>query len=470
MDRLRIGLWAIAAALGAIIAARWALGPYAVAGIPVNVPLNPEGIFALLVTALLANAIPTEPRASVSGRTPNLAATAAAAVTLAALWPALQVTFLSDDFILIRQAQAFTASTLLPLFTTAGGDGFFRPLGYLSFDLNGIFAGTDPRSWHLSALLLHAVNAGLVALLAARFGASNLSAFLAGALFALHGTHLEAVVWIAGRFDLLAVLFTLAALLFFGRNTAAAMLCTLAALWSKEAAFVLPGFLTLLAWHERQSLRSTLPFWGLTAAAFLYRWMLLGGIGGYQVATGESAFFSLKLATTAKAIFVRLWTSLYFPLNWSQDPSLLTGLMACAYIAALLCLAWRARPTPALRLALAALAISILPPLHLLGGAADLSGGRLLYLPSVWFCLLLAFAVSSLKRRTASIITAILLAFHFVALQHDLPFWQQASEQVRSICQQAAQKGVVPAEPPRAIEGVPALANGITECMDTARR
>ena len=43
---------------------------------------------------------------------------------------------------------------------------------------------------------------------------------------------------------------------------------------------------------------------------------------------------------------------------------------------------------------LAALAVSILPPLHLLGGAADLSGGRLLYLPSIWFCLLLAFAVA----------------------------------------------------------------------------
>ena len=464
---MRIGVWAIAALLGGIIAARWLTGPFTFLGIPVNVPLNPEGIFALLITALLATTLRTKPRASVIGRAPQLLA---AALALTALYPALQTYFLSDDFILVKQAHDFTTSTLIPLFTTPGGDGFFRPLGYLSFDLNAFFAGSDPRWWHLSALLLHALNAALVAKLATRLGASNFIAFLAGALFALHGTHLEAVVWIAGRFDLLAVLFMLATLLLFGRNTPAARLCALTALWSKEAAYVLPALLTLLAWHERKSLRATLPFWAITAAAFLYRWILLGGIGGYQESSGESAFYSLKFATTAKAVFVRLWTSLYFPLNWSHDPSLLTGLIACAYIGALLWLALRARPSPTMRLALAALVVSILPPLHLLGGAADLSGGRLLYLPSVWFCLLVAFAVSGLNRRNATSVTALLLTFHFAALRHDLPFWQRASEQVRAICQEAVQTGVRPTDPPRAIEGVPALANGIDECIEAAPR
>ena len=50
---LRI-LWTIAAALGAVIAARWLLGPFSLGGIAVNVPLNPEGVFGLLVVLLLA--------------------------------------------------------------------------------------------------------------------------------------------------------------------------------------------------------------------------------------------------------------------------------------------------------------------------------------------------------------------------------------------------------------------------------
>jgi hypothetical protein len=126
----------------------------------------------------------------------------------------------------------------------------------------------------------------------------------------------------------------------------------------------------------------------------------------------------------------------------------------------------RARPAPALRLAVAGLAVSILPPLHLLGGAADLSGGRLLYLPSVWFCLALAFAVTGLKQWQASAIAAILLAFHFAALRHDLPFWERAGDRVRSIC---AQPGP-PSELPRSIDGVPALANGFSDCVAAANR
>lgn len=429
------------------------LGPFALLGIAVNAPLNPEGVFGALVTGMLLvrrgdTSVPSSDRKG---------AVYAVLIALVALYPAGRVGLLSDDFILVSQAQSFTLSTLVPLFTSAGGDGFFRPLGYLSFDLNALTGG-----WHWVSLGIHAANAGLVALLAARLGGSGLVAFLAGTLFALHGTHLEAAVWIAGRFDLLAVLFALGALLLFGRNTAGALACTLAALWSKEAAFVLPGLVSLLAWHEGKAQRTTLPYWTLTGAAFLYRWVLLGGIGGYTAESGGAAFFSLKLASTAKAVFVRVWTSLYFPLNWSKEPSLLTGLVAVAYIAALLWVAWRCRPAAALRVAFAGLILCILPPLHLLGGAADLSGGRLLYLPSVWFCLMLAFAVAGMERRV--VIAAVLLAFHFAALRHDLPFWQRASDQVQAICESGA------VNPPRAIDGVPALANGFSECASAANR
>jgi hypothetical protein len=457
LGKLRIALWVASGAIGAIVAARWLLGPFSALGVAVNTPLNPEGVFGLLVTGLLVWKTPqSRDREGADKRT----IAAVAALALIALWPALDVGFLSDDFILVKQARDFTSSTLVPLFTTAGGDGFFRPLGYLSFDLNVLAAGSDPRWWHLSALLLHTINAALVALLATRLGLSQLAALLAGALFALHGTHLEAAVWIAGRFDLLAAMFTLAALLLFGRNTPAALAFTLAALWSKEAAFVLPALITLLAWHEKKPLRASVPFWIVTAGAFLYRSILLGGMGGYSTESGESAFFSLKLQTTAKAVFVRLWTSLYFPLNWSQEPARLTSLLVCAYIGALLWLAWRATPAPALRISLLGLAVSILPPLHLLGGAADLSGGRLLYIPSIWFCLILASATSNLDRRAAVAITAILLSFHLAAVRHDLPFWQRAGDQVRTLCEQPTP----PAELPRAIEGVPALANGFAEC------
>jgi hypothetical protein len=308
------------------------------------------------------------------------------------------------------------------------------------------------------------VNSALVALLARRLGAAQLAALAAGVLFALHGTHLEAAVWVAGRFDLLATLFTLGALLCFGRNTAAAIACAVAALLSKEAAYVLPGVLGMLAWRERRGSRSLIPFLALTAAAFVYRWVLLGGIGGYRDADGGASFFALRFAGVMKILFARLWTSLYFPINWSAEPGIFLGLLGIAYIAALLWLAWRAQPGRGVRMALGMLLLSILPALHLLGGAADLSGGRLLYLLSVFFCVMLGLALDGLERRRAIAVAGVVLAFHAAALAHDFPFWHATGERVREICATGSD------DPPRMLDGVPALANGYEQCKSSSKR
>lgn len=447
-------VWSAAVCLGVIIAARWLFGPFEIFGIPVHAPLNVEGAFGAMIVFLLAAQRPTVEPATLPPRR-LWPAWATFGVALLALFPALSVYFLSDDFIIVRGANAATPANLAHAWTHAGGDGFFRPLGYISFALDAAWARFDPLWWHLSSILLHAANAALVAILAMRWRMPALAAFAAGAIFALHGTHLEAAVWIAGRFDLLATFFTLAALLLYGRNTILAILAAAAALCSKEAAFVLPLLLVVMARYEKRPLSTTAPFFGLAAAIFAYRWFLLGGIGGYRDAAGEPSVLGLKVATTAKVIFARLWTSLFFPLNWSQDPALLIGVLAALYTASLVWIARKPEPRPTLRWSLAALGIAILPPLHLLGGAADLSGGRLLYLPSVFFCLFLA---SVIPQRVAAI--AIVLAFFAITLHHDLNFWQAASRRVAAICVNPP-----PLPWPGRIDGVPALANGVEECV-----
>jgi hypothetical protein len=462
----RVLVWCVAAICGAISVARFLIGPFGILGIAVNSPLNPEGVFGALVTFLIA----TRPRSSGVGEgSAPWPVFAAAGVAVVALHSALYVYFLSDDFIIVNQARSWTSANLAPLFTSAGGDGFFRPLGYLSFVLDSKVGGTNPVWWHFTTLMLHMANSGMVALLAARWGLSVLPASAAGMLFALHGTHLESAVWVAGRFDLLATFFVLATLLLFGRNTTAAIVCSFAALCSKESAYVLPGLIALMAWHEKRGWRSTIPYFVVTGIAFVYRWILLGGIGGYREQSGAQSFYSLKLATTAKVVFARLWTSLYFPINWTTDPARWTGWLALAYVATLLCLALRARPAAAIRLGLLSLVLAILPPLHLLGGAADLSGGRLLYLPSVFFCLMLAASTDNLSWRGSLVTSVALLTFHGAALLHDLPFWHAVGDRVEAICTTAAENGTTIIEPPKAIYGVPALANGSTECVDFAR-
>lgn len=89
---------------------------------------------------------------------------------------------------------------------------YFRPLVLLSFIAENSVAGIDARLFHLTNLLLHALNSFLVVLLAQKLwpepapaeeGSRSWTAVLAGLLYGLHPALLEGVAFISSRFDLL---------------------------------------------------------------------------------------------------------------------------------------------------------------------------------------------------------------------------------------------------------------------------
>lgn len=99
------------------------------------------------------------------------------------------------------------------------GTTYFRPLVLLSFVLQFQALGSSPGVSHSINLALFIFNTGLVywiALkIASRFDAERdlsiapLSAGIAATLYALHPAQVEAVAWVAGRFDLLVSTFAL---------------------------------------------------------------------------------------------------------------------------------------------------------------------------------------------------------------------------------------------------------------------
>jgi hypothetical protein len=212
-----------------------------------------------------------------------------ALLSVAAFWRASHIYFLSDDFVIVDMAQAIQGN--YSMFTHGGGDGFFRPVGYVSLAWTWPWAGLDPIRWHWVGLVLHIVNCWLVYSLALAIGLSRMGAWFASALFALHGAHPEAVVWIAGRFDVLATSFVLLALVAFvkfwhrpsillGVTTGLAMVL---GVLSKESAYALPLMMLVFVasqpgrWSRR--LRLVAPFFLLAAGLFAYRWVMQGGIG-----------------------------------------------------------------------------------------------------------------------------------------------------------------------------------------------
>lgn len=89
---------------------------------------------------------------------------------------------------------------------------YWQPLTWLSFMLDAQLFGPSARAAHSVNILLHAANSALVFAVFRRMTGHVWSSVLVGALFAVHPMHVESVVWIAERKDVLAMFFALLAL------------------------------------------------------------------------------------------------------------------------------------------------------------------------------------------------------------------------------------------------------------------
>ncbi len=155
---------------------------------------------------------------------------------------------------------------------------FYRPLVILSFALDWRLWEGSPLGFHLTNLVIHLGCVSLVFLLARKWGARPLPASLAAALFGVLPRLSEAVAWISGRTDLLAVFFVLGALLIHGRGASrrwSAALLLLLGLLAKEVAvagLVAIAILELLEWRSARERagRLALRWLPLMAAALVY--------------------------------------------------------------------------------------------------------------------------------------------------------------------------------------------------------
>ena len=178
-----------------------------------------------------------------------------AAIAAAAQIPGLAGPLLWDDLFLVRPNGLYTSAAHLreALSAPLGNMTYYwRPLATTSLLLDSLLHGTgDAWGYRLTNLLLHAAASAGACVLLARLLSSRIAAVLAALAWALHPVNVETVTWISARFDLLAGLFGLAALLAATSRTekpaalAACGLATLAACLSKESAFVLPVVLAL---------------------------------------------------------------------------------------------------------------------------------------------------------------------------------------------------------------------------------
>ena len=144
-----------------------------------------------------------------------------ALLTITLYWPATSHDFsIYDDEMYVKDNTHVTSGLRLANARWAFGTdyaGNWHPVTWLSHMLDCQLFGLNARGHHLTSLLLHALNAGLVFLLLNQMTGAAWRSLAVAALFALHPLRVESVAWVAERKDVLSGFFGLLALMAYAR-------------------------------------------------------------------------------------------------------------------------------------------------------------------------------------------------------------------------------------------------------------
>lgn len=311
----------------------------------------------------------------------------------------------------------------------------YRPLTVLTFAVNQWLAPGQAWLFHAVNVAVHAVVTVLVFFLARVLTRSDRLASIAGALFAVHPVHTEAVTSLVGRAELLAAMFGVGALVAVANATVAAAprrrrvlewlglgLFALA-LCSKESALTVAVLVPMVRvtarrqrlgrglWSEATSL-DWVPY-ALVAGVFVAaRFRVVTALPAYDLQPLDNVLafvpWHVRLAT-ALAVIWEYFGLLLLPIVLSADysynqvavvqawwdPRLLGGL--ALLLAATVAL--RRSRRPALRFAVIFPFVALALTANVLLPIGTVKAERLLYLPSVGFVLLLALTAGDLARR-----------------------------------------------------------------------
>jgi len=385
--------------------------------------------------------------------------------------------FICDDFDHLNLIRHPFMQSMWPQITKGQLDGstfiFYRPLGFLSLFLDYRLWHNWAAGYHLTNLLLHLLCVAGLYFLCKQLGLRNESCTVAALVFAVLPVNVQAVTWIACRFDQMATTLGVWSVAFAARFRrtrqltcyCVALLCMVLAIMSKESAYVIPVSLLaleLIPVKEPTSRRSLAQRFGplLGYAAFvlallLHRFRTFGGLGGYRIFDGKVIAKSDPLVSVA-GIFLRAPGGTLFGYNWFQPHNWTLALAAGATAAVFLTLCLLAEisvfSSRIVWFSLLWVFVAAVPVhFYLWDPDPGLTYSRALYLGSIGASILvgLLFGQTFRGRRVSFAWTLALTVFLFVGVQHNLKAWRFVSGVSRAVLAHLDQK--VPDPPPSAI-------------------
>jgi len=303
--------------------------------------------------------------------------------------------------------------------------GLYRPLSIFTYALDYRLWALQAVGYHLTNLLLHAGVSLIVLLIAIETVGSPVAATVAAAIFAVHPVHTEAVSSIVGRAEVLATLFFLLAFRALRLRAApgptlmgatAGAVFYLLGLLSKETAVTLPAILAVDDWIGRHDAGRT-PERRVVIARYaavgfaLALYLLLRHVAINEPAKQWPGWLDAtawQRVITASRVLAEYLGLFVFPRTLSADywktdvhvaTSLLDGpvLLSLALWLAIAVIAWKLRRESPLILGLAWFFITIAPASNVFFASGIGKAERILYLPSVGLCLVVAWGCARLE-------------------------------------------------------------------------
>lgn len=396
--------------------------------------------------------------------------------------------FVSEDFEHLATARLPVLPTLTQLlFRGQLGVRFLRPVGFATIFIDYHLWHEWPVGYHLTNLTIHlATIAGLYCFCIC-LGTGTEIAVCAALIYAVMPIHAEPIAWMGARFDLLCACLTVWAAAFYvkfrtgGSRAAhlASLACFFLAVLSKENGFVLPLLLIMAEWLllPNRRLRAVLAMSASAVGLFVYRWLVLGGIGGYIDPGGRPITFDIG-ARTFEGLLVRAPAQMLLGYNWFQPPIGGIRIVAAATAAVFLVSALSSQLGRTQRkrilFSFAWILLAILPAHPLVLIDASLMNSRVLHLGSLGLAILVAQVLCGIPDRLVRWgATGLLAGLLALGSLHNLGAWRWTSELSRNFLLELQSLDPAPQERtryvfhslPKAVRGVYVLRAGLTDAI-----
>ena len=334
--------------------------------------------------------------------------------------------------------------------------GNYHPLTLLSLGLDDLIWGKNPWGWHLSNLILHCLNTGLLFLLARKLGASAWIALITAVCWTSLPVLTEAIAWVSSRKDLLYSFFALLSLLFFSKHTESkivnkntyyliSLILFLFACLSKAMAVMMPLWIIILFYRKeitskeyQQVAKKMVPFLGISILTGILALLAQQEAGAVQQGLG-----SIKQPALASISMVQLLQHTLIPFNLSpfypypeEQYFWIQALISILILVILMAGAVKLFSTrPGILIGIMLFLFAILPVSQIIPVGIALTADRYAYLASAGLILMILPEIAQWVPRTWMIALPVscLSILGIYTIQKRIPVWKSGVSVFKSV-------------------------------------